>query len=237
MEQIVICGDRVELQEVKTVQTISTENFKQSLRKTMGVVTPVLPKRVVLYAAKKNKQFYLVEKEPGVEKIKARKSRTVPGRRQESNAEVAEHTICFPWVYFLLTFTGAAFDELRIFFAKSQIADTKDDLYYPPLPNLGNDCVVCLGGDFRFSIEGTMQAKISKVISYYFGSEFNSDMNSIHNTKMPKEILKKQTQNGTLFEAWEIATREGAEPCALSWHRYKNLEEVIEEAIGEEEQE
>jgi hypothetical protein len=191
----------------------------------------------VFYAAKNNRQFYLVEKEPGVEKIKSRKSRTAPGRRPESHDEVSEYLLCFPWVYFLLTFTGAAFEELRIFFAKSQITDTKDDLYYPPLPNLGNDCVVCLGGDFRFSIEGTMQAKISKVISYYFGSEFNSDMSSIHNTKMPKEILKKQTQNGTLFEAWEIATREGAEPCALSWHRYKNLEEVIEEAIGEEEQE
>jgi hypothetical protein len=237
MEQIVICGNRVELQEVKTVQAISAESFKQSLRKTMGVVTPVLPKRVVLYAAKNNKQFYLVEKEPCVEKIKARKSRTTPARRQESDAGVIEHTICFPWVYFLLTFTGAAFDELRIFFTKLQITDTKDDLYYPPLPNLGNDCVVCLGGDFRFSIEGTMQAKISKVVSYYFGSEFNSDMNSVHNTRMPKEILKKQTQNGTLFEAWEIATREGAEPCALSWHRYKSLQEVIEEIIGEEEQE
>jgi hypothetical protein len=62
MEQIVICGNRVELQEVKTVQAISAESFKQSLRKTMGVVTPVLPKRVVLYAAKNNRQFYLVEK-------------------------------------------------------------------------------------------------------------------------------------------------------------------------------
>jgi len=234
MEQIVICGNRVELQEVKTVQAISAESFKQSLRKTMGVVTPVMPKRVVLYAAKNNKQFYLVEKEPCVEKIKSRKSRTAPGRRPESHDEISEYSLCFPWVYFLLTFTGAAFEELRIFFTKSQITDTKDDLYYPPLPNLGNDCVVCLGGDFRFSIEGTMQAKISKVISYYFGSEFNSDMNSIHNTKMPKEILKKQTPNGTLFEAWDALTKEGAEPCALSWHRYKKLEEVIEEVVGKE---
>jgi hypothetical protein len=31
VEQIVICGNRVELQEVKIVQSISTESFKQSL--------------------------------------------------------------------------------------------------------------------------------------------------------------------------------------------------------------
>ncbi|MFH1421681.1 MAG: hypothetical protein ABIH42_03070 [Planctomycetota bacterium] len=52
MEQIVICGNMVELQELKSVKIITTDSFKESLRNAMGVVTPVLPRRVVLYAAK-----------------------------------------------------------------------------------------------------------------------------------------------------------------------------------------
>ncbi len=228
MEQIVICGNRVELQEVQSIRTITTTAFRQSLRRTMGIVTPILPKDVILYAAKGSEQFYLVEREPKTQLIKVRQGKS------NTNEVVKEYTICLPWVYMLLEFVGAGFTHLRVFFAKSRVLKTEAVLSYPPLPNLNPDCTICLGGGFRFSVEGTMHSKVAKVVSYYFNSEFNSDLDDIHKAKMPKEIVEKQTHGKTLFEAWEIVTNEGADACSLSWCKYKTLNEVIERIIGEE---
>lgn len=228
MEQIVICGNRVELQEVQPVKTITTSAFIQSLRRTMGTVTPILPKQVVMYAAKGTEQFMLVEKGPGIETIKVKKGTS------NSTEWANEYDICLPWVYMLLEFIGAGFSSLRIYFAKSRVMKTDEQLYYPPLPNLNKDCSVCLGGGFRYSIDGTMHAKVAKVMSYYFSSEFNSDLDDIHKTKMPKEIVEKQTRGKTLFDAWQAVTKEGADPCTLSWHKYRTLAQMIEEIIKEE---
>ncbi len=228
MEQIVICGNRVELQEVQSVKAITTSAFVQSLRRTMGTVTPVLPKQVVMYAAKGTNQFMLVEKEPKVETIKVRQGRS------NSTASAKEFTICLPWVYMLLEFIGAGFSNLKIYFAKSRVMDTNAQLYYPPLPNMNTDCTVCLGSGFRYSIDGTMHAKVAKAMSYYFASEFNSDLDDVHKTKMPREIVSKQSQGMTLFDAWQAVTKEGADPCALSWHKYGKLAKVIEELVREE---
>lgn len=220
MERIIIEGDTVSLLNVQEEKTVSLKDFKEEFSKMVGIRTPILPRDCVFFAAKDQTQVLLIEKEPGRFKVKYKKAE-----------QVSEYEICFPWHYFLLEFSGYAFDEVSIFFRNRPLIGLGDEMYIPPLKNLNTDCRVCLGHELKFSVHGSLQNKVTKVMSYFYQSTFNDDLPQNYNDHMPDEIRRETSQSGSWFTVWERLTRDEIDPCSMSWHKYKEFREIVNDTL------
>jgi hypothetical protein len=219
MERIIIEGGVVSLQNVQEEKTVGVDDFKEQFRKIVGIETPILPKNCVYYAMKDNRQIILIEKEPAA----------LPIEYNNIQFELG-----LPFHYFLIQFTGFAFEELRFFFRNSVLSGIEDELLVPPIRNLGADCAVCLGNQFRFAVHGTLQNKVSRVLAYFRESKYNEDLSANYFDHMPDEIRSRTQNPAEYFSIWEEITKQGRNPCEIKWHKFgQNLKETLDEPFAE----
>ena len=213
----------VELKTVTTARRVRLQDFTEALLQSSGVRTPILPQGVVFYASKDYKKVYLIEREPVMAKILYAHDRVQP----------KEYTLAFPYHYFLVLFENYAFEKCYFYFRDKQIMNIEDKFFLPPLPNLHSpDCAVCLG-DFRYQVTAETPEKFSTLVSYFFASTFNTDLNQFFKEKVPKQIATlKQNQEEHCFDAWQRLKLEDI--CSVEWFPYQSLVKCLDNIWGKE---
>lgn len=213
----------VELKTVTTARRVRLQDFTEALLQSSGVRTPILPQGVVFYASKDYKKVYLIEREPVMAKVLYAHDR----------AHSKEFTVAFPWHYFLVLFENYAFEKCYFYFRNKRILNVEDKFSLPPLPNLHSpDCAVCLG-DFRYQVTAETPEKFSALVSYFFASTFNTDLNQFFTGKIPKQITAlKQNQEEHCLDAWQRLKLEDA--CSVEWFPYQSIDKCLDNIWGKE---
>ena len=222
-EIIEISDGIVELKTVSVSRRVRLNDFTEALLQSSGVRTPILPHGVIFYASKDYKKVYLIEREPAVVKILYADDRGHP----------KEYTLAFPYHYFLILFENYAFEKCFFYFRNQRMASMDDKFCTPPLPNLHSpDCAVCLG-DFKYKVTAEAPDKINSLISYFFASTFNTDLNQFLRDKVPQQItaLKQQTDE-LCFKAWQRLNFNDV--CAVEWFQNQTLSKCLDNIFGKE---
>ena len=84
----------------------------------------------------------------------------------------------------------------------------------------------------RFSVHGSLHNKVTKVMSYFYQSTFNDDLDSNYIQRMPEEIVREIRDGEERFKAWQRLTQNNVNPCSLSWHKYKPFEEILNDILS-----
>ena len=216
MEEIVIKGDCIVLQDVSEIKRIPTDEFYMGLMKLQNISTPVFPLGVVHYSSKDNKRIYVTLQKPC--------ERTINIREHE---EDRQYSVKVPYIYFIHEYINNAFENLYVFCSNSEIDSDSDMLCKIPLKNIYQDGRVCLGNSLKFDLTGKLKQKLNHTEMYFWDSHFNSDLDSYYLDAAP-EILE-----GEPIENWsELSDDNDFNPCDIEWLKYKSLSQILNAILG-----
>ena len=217
LEEIIISGSSVLLRNVEEVKRINVDDFYASLTKTLLTETPILPDRVVYYAALDEKKLFVTHKQPCMEKLNVLKI-----INDEDSVEAYE--VSHPHIYMFHLFVNLAFEQLYVYGANEKIRATDEFLLKLPLKNLHPDCKVCLGDDLRFKLEGSFQAKMLRVERHFWDSAFNSDLDNNYLSVAPVEWKG----NGDPIEHWAKQSADASfDPCKVNWIKHLSWQATV----------
>lgn len=220
MDEILITGGKVVLRSVQETKTVTVDDFYEAMSRSTGVRTPVLPERVIFYAARGERRLYLTHQLPTVKIIKVR----------ESDDDILEYAISLPHVYFLNHYFNCAMESLYVFCSGEAISDSSDMLYKLPLKNIYGDGLVCIGDDLKFSLEGRLDDKIDKTENFFWDSVFNSDLDSYFTEALPK-VFKDDDGEDPLI-VWErLSTDSGFQVSEVKWKSLSSLSAIATQLL------
>jgi hypothetical protein len=239
--EIAICKDKVELREVFPKKAISLQAFVESMRNQFVASTPIIPREVVGYFKRKERQLYLIEEEPKVRKVDIR-----AGSRG-SGAKIYSRELAFPFVYHLADFYRQALERISVFCMPKRMTSMDEKPCHLPLPNIGHELILCTGNSLSMSVTGTLHSKVRTIIEAFWSSQFNFDLSDSY-VCMPKEIkdlteemLKKKKKlnprshgQGSWFIGWErLSQKEGFDICKVKWMPWsETLAQYVERLVG-----
>ncbi|HCE42893.1 MAG TPA: hypothetical protein DET40_05045 [Lentisphaeria bacterium] len=226
MDEILITGGKVVLRSVQETRTVTVDDFFESLSRSAGVRTPVLPERVIFYAARSEHRLYLTHQQPSVRKINVR----------TSDDEIAEYSLSLPHVYFLHSYFNCALDKLYVFCSGLAVSDSSDNLCRLPLKNIHVDGAVCIGDDLKFSLEGRLDDKITATENFFWESTFNSDLDTNFQNALP-EIFKQgnsPAESEDPLMVWErLSTDSGFNVSEVKWKSFGKLGDIATDLLEE----
>ena len=241
INEITITADKVELREIYPKKTVSLQSFMDSMRNQFVASTPIIPREVVGYFKRKERQLFLIEEEPIIRDVLIR-----AGNRS-SGAKVYTRKIALPFVYHLADFHRQALEHIFVFCMPKRMTAMSEKPHHLPLPNIGHSLTLCLGNSLSMNITGSLHSKTRSITEAFWGSEFNFDLSDSY-AHMPQEIidtseemLKKKKKlfprdsiKGSWFLGWELlSAKEGVDICKLKWKSWKEtLAQFVENRVG-----
>jgi len=172
----------------------------------------ILPPNTRFYLERGNSQVVVIEQAPAVRSVKI--SRTVSGDYKNT------YSLAFPYVVFILFYQDNYFQSLRVYYRTKPLKSLKDDLYRPNFTNLNDNSTVCL--NFPGTDSTNIVGQTEDILSHFWNSEFNSDLNSYY-----KRYAQKIPSISSI-EEWEKSSKKNPLfALSLPWEKYKNLEDQI----------
>ncbi len=213
MDEILITGGRAVLRSVQEAKAVTIDDFYDELARSAGVRTPILPERVIFYAARSEYKLYMTHQAPAAKRIKVRLN-GLPTR---------EYSLSLPHVYFMHLYYNAALDSIYVFCSGGPVHETTDMLYRLPLKNIHGDGLVCIGDDLKFDIAGRFGEKIGKTEDFFWDSLFNSDLDSAFSSALP-DVFRDDDP----LAKWEqMSSEPGFDPAKIHWKRNRTLNETV----------
>ncbi len=217
MDEILITGGRAVLRSVQEVKAVSIDDFYEELAKSAGVRTPVLPERVVFYAARNERKIYLTHQHPAVKKIDVR----------VDTDSVHEYSLSLPNVYFMHEYFNSAMENLYVYCSGAMVNETSDTLCKLPLKNIHQDGLVCIGDDLKFNLDGRLSDKIARTENFFWESKFNSDLDNNFQRALP-DVFKDDDP----LAAWErMSSEQSFDPSKISWKPLAKLSEIATDLL------
>ena len=224
MDEILITGGKVVLRSVQETKTVTVDDFYEAMSRSAGVRTPVLPERVIFYAARGERRLYMTHQRPAVKTIKVR----------GGDDEITDYTISLPHVYFLHHYFNCAMESLYVFCSGEALGDSADMLYRLPLKNIHGDGLVCIGDDLKFNLEGRLDDKIGKTENFFWESVFNSDLDTHFENALP-EIFKRGMSPRETEEplaVWErLSTDSGFKVSEVKWKSLSSMSAIATDLL------
>lgn len=219
MDEIIISGNKVSLRNVQEIKNLNVEDFYGKLSMSVGVRTPILPEKVICYAAKENTHIYMTHLEPCTVTLNVK-------LQQETKV----YDVKLPHIYFFHTYVNLAFDRLHVFGSNTKVYGTEDILCRLPFRNLYCDCRVCQGNGLTFELEGSLMSKICKVEKHFWDSTFNRDLDTVYLASAPKEWAGK----GDPIEYWsDLSKDENFDACEVEWINVMSCSRMIDKILKE----
>ena len=216
MDEILITGGKVVLRSVQETKTVTVDDFYESLSQSAGIRTPVLPERVIFYAARNERKIYMTHQRPAAKTIKVR----------NTDDEIEEYTLSLPHVYFIHCYFNCAMENLYVFCSGEALGDSSDMLYKLPLKNIHGDGLVCIGDDLKFNLEGRLNDKIEATENFFWESVFNSDLDSYFLGALPK-VFNGDDEGEDPLIVWErLSTDKGFQVSEVKWKSFSRLSEI-----------
>ena len=223
MDEILITGGKVVLRSVQETRTVTVDDFYESLSLSAGIRTPILPERVIFYAAKNERRLYLTHQHPAVKKINVR-----------GEDGTAEYYLSLPHVYFLHSYFNCAMEKLYVFCSGKPVNDTSDTLCRLPLKNIHGDGSVCIGDDLKFSLEGRLDDKIAGTENFFWESMFNSDLDTYFQGALP-EIFKQGMSPAECMDpllVWDrLSTDSDFHVSEVKWKTFTKIGDIATDLL------
>lgn len=158
-------GDAVSLVTERIERTVLLDDFLGEVQKERGFISPILPKDCRMFHQSGTRTTFVVEQNPQVRQL-----------TWTSMDNGDSWKLAFPYVVFLISFTGDAVDtnSSRIFYRTSPLGNGDDKLLKCNLCNIKDIQTVCTGS-MRVS-GATLAQKAESFISEFWRSIFNSDL-------------------------------------------------------------
>jgi hypothetical protein len=224
MDEILITGGKVVLRSVQETKTVTVDDFYESLSQSAGIRTPVLPERVIFYAARNERRLYLTHQSPVVKTINVR----------GGDDNISEYSLGLPHIYFLHVYFNCAMEKLLVFCSGETVTDSSDMLCRLPLKNIHSDGLVCIGDDLKFSLEGRLDDKLETTEDFFWESVFNSDLDTCFQSALP-EIFKhglSPAENANPLAVWErLASDSGFDVSKIKWKSFSKLSEIATDLL------
>ncbi len=224
MDEILITGGKVVLRSVQETKTVTVDDFYAALSQSAGLRTPVLPERVIFYAAKCERRIYMTHQHPAVKTIKVR----------GSDDDITEYPLSLPHVYFMHSYFNCAMEKLYVFCSGELISDSSDMLYKLPLKNIHSDGLVCIGDDLKFSLEGRLEDKLETTENFFWESVFNSDLDTYFQSALP-EVFKRgksPRESADPLAVWErLSADKGFQVSEVNWKSLSKLSEIATDLL------
>lgn len=163
-------GDAVQLVTERVERTVLLEDFLGEIQKERGFISPILPQGCRLFHQAGNaRTTFVVEQAPQVRQVTW---------TMESNKNGNAWKLAFPYVIFLISFSGHAVDTgaTRIFYRTSPLGSGDEKLFRTNLANVRQAGDICTGG-MRVS-GATLAQKAESFVAEFWRSVFNSDLSS-----------------------------------------------------------
>jgi len=224
MDEILITGGRAVLRSVQEVKAVSIDDFYEELAKSAGVRTPVLPERVIFYAARNERKIYLTHQHPAVKRIDV---------RMGANS-VHEYSLFLPHVYFMHAYFNSAMENLYVYCSGGLVNDTTDMLCKLPLKNIHADGLVCIGDDLKFNLDGRLADKIARTENFFWESKFNSDLDSNFQRALPelfKQGMSPAESEDPLLVWQRMSLDQSFDTAKISWKPLAKLSEIATDLL------
>ncbi|MCX6984082.1 MAG: hypothetical protein NT118_04925, partial [Lentisphaerae bacterium] len=224
MDEILITGGKVVLRSVQETKTVTVDDLYAALSQSAGLRTPVLPERVIFYAAKSERRLYLTHQHPAVKTIKVR----------GSDDEITKYSLSLPHVYFMHVYFNCAMEKLYVFCSGEAVTDSSDTMCKLPLKNIHGDGLVCIGDDLKFSLEGRLDDKLETTENFFWESVFNSDLDSCFIGALP-EVFKRgmsPRESADPLAVWERLSADiGFQVSEVKWKSFSKLSEIATDLL------
>ncbi len=209
-----IVGNAVELITERVERTVTLTDLLKEVDKESAWQTPMLPAGCRMCREHGGKTVFVIEQAPQV--------RNLFWKNIENNENGNKWRLAFPYVVFIITFSGEAIsaDETKIFYSRTPLVDESSLLLRVNVANVHDNGKVCTGS---VRVEGkTLAQKAESFVSKFWQSEFNSDL--IGGYKMAKE---KFPQVASLAKWQEETKNNPLFPLAVEWIPVGKLEEML----------
>ncbi len=206
-----ITGDAVELVTERVERTVSLHDLLAEVTREAGFTTPILPAGCRLYRQQGERSVFVIEQMPAV--------RTLNWRGM---GEGDKWKLGFPYVIFVISFSGGAVSTAHVFYRTSPLGNGDDALCRTNLCNVYTDAHICTG---NMRVEGHSAAqKAESFVAGFWGSVFNTDL--WDNNFRPAAAIFPQVAN---LAAWQAATEQNPLfPLGVQWLEFGSLTDVVE---------
>ncbi|MFH1890828.1 MAG: hypothetical protein ABIJ91_04680 [Candidatus Kuenenbacteria bacterium] len=202
-------GEAVHLVQETIQRTVKLSDLMGEVVKEMGVTTPILPAGCRFFAQKSNMTTFVIEQAPATRKI----------IWYNMGNDEKKWKIAFPYVIFILKFSGDAISEVRIFYRNKPL--NGDDLLLST--NMGNTRLsghLCTG-DIRVQGE-TKAQKAESFVAGFWNSAWNTDIQESWHAHTTIEQVSS-------LQKWEEESEKNPFfPLSVKWREYAKLNDVVE---------
>jgi len=131
-------GDAVSLVTERIERIVLLDDFLGEVQKERGFISPILPKDCRMFHQSGTRTTFVVEQNPQVRQLTW---------TMESNENGNSWKLAFPYVVFLISFSGDAIDagNTKIFFRLSPLGNGDDKLQRCNLANVDSNAGICTG--------------------------------------------------------------------------------------------
>jgi len=140
----------------------------------------------------------------------------------------------FPYSIFYFLFEFDKYDNcylqhINFYYGvrKSPLKSIHDIIYYSPLMNIGQGLNVCTGHTLDFEVKNINESIIEKIITLFWQTEFNNDLEEIY-----IDMMRKQESKLDIF-SWDYYSKK--DPMFIlneNFKPYKSLKEIITQATS-----
>lgn len=123
----------------------------------------ILPANTKFLLSKQNLNIFVIEQAP---------------QRRTIRYHGCPYFLSFPYVVFIVSFAGDTFETLHVFYSNKPLKSLNDTAYYSSFNNVSDGGMVCVGTvkDELQLMEGSLGRKADEVISAFWQSNFNTDI-------------------------------------------------------------
>lgn len=205
-----IRGNAVELVTERIERTVTLTNLLKEVDKESAWQTPMLPAGCRLCREHGGKTIFVIEQAPQVRNLTWKKVEEKKVEESENSQNGSKWRLAFPYVVFVIIFSGEAISETKIFYSRMPLSDESSPLLRVNVANVHDDSKICTGS---VRVEGkTLAQKAESFVSKFWQSEFNSDL--IGGYKM---AAGKFPQVASLAKWQEETKNNPLFPLAIEW--------------------
>ena len=136
--------------------------------------------------------------------------------------------LAFPWIYFLIVFSGARRIEVSIFYRNAPLQSMDDTLYIPNLPNISPSDYKCCLGEFP-STDLTMHNWDKIFLSSFWGGVFRDDGTGYADQYKKDASRIPEVKTISVWE--ENSKKDPLFMLKLAWRPLSSLQEMITKLV------
>ncbi len=136
-------------------------------------------------------------------------------------------SLAFPYLLYLIVFVRGEFSRLHLYYAKKPVTSLQDEIYLPSLPNIYEDCHVCMHG--LASHGKSLGDRAREAIGDFWQSEFNDAEFNYHYA--PSRRLDKRIAN---IWHWEKESKKNPLfVLDVNWRPAGKLKDILTAKVGQ----